>query len=191
MQEHACVYSMARDTFRTLRKGLQNMPELPKLKAQDLHIATHILGSAQSGQRNKQPSWIWSLDRPLQMMGLGWMVVSDHTYLIANSYAHILIFDTVERVHWLRAKAQFERWLEEQKSIHNEAHWIPAYFQARSQMWKRLVVTAAKESLKGHEAYASAQEQAWDELSKSSKAALSLITDASLRTYEIESILMS
>ena len=27
---------------------------------------------------------------------------------------------TVERVHWLCAKAQFERWLEEQDSIHNE-----------------------------------------------------------------------
>jgi len=72
VQEHACVYSMARDAFRTLRKGLQNMPELPKLKAQDLHIATHILGSAQSGQRNKQPSWIWSFGETIADHGT-WM----------------------------------------------------------------------------------------------------------------------
>jgi hypothetical protein len=28
---------------------------------------------------------------------------------------------SIERVHWLFAKAQFEKWLEEQDRIHNEA----------------------------------------------------------------------
>jgi len=99
--------------------------------------------------------------------------------------------NTVERVHWLRAKAQFERWLEEQRSVHNEAEWVPAYFQARSDMWRMLMATAVKGSLVGHEAYASAQVHAWKELSTSSTAALSLITSAPLKTYAIESILLT
>ncbi len=101
----------------------------------------------------------------------------------------MLKFNVVERVHWLRAKAQFQRWLEEQRSIHNEAEWVPAYFQARSEMWRKLMISAAERSLKGHEAYASAQVCAWEELSSSSKAALSSITGAQLKSYHIESIL--
>jgi hypothetical protein len=102
----------------------------------------------------------------------------------------MLNVNTVEKVHWLRAKAQFQRWLEEQRSIHNEAEWIPAYFQARSEIWRNLMISAAQESLKGHEAYASAQVHAWGELSASSKAALSSITSAQLKSYKIESILL-
>ena len=94
-------------------------------------------------------------------------------------------------MHWLQAKAQFERWLEEQRSVHNEAEWVPAYFQAKSEMWRKLMVTATQGSLIGHKAYASAQVHAWEELSTSSRAALSVITNVPLKTYKIESILLS
>ena len=44
-------------------------------------------------------------------------------------------------------------------------------------------------SLKGHEAYASYQIYAWEQLANSSKKALSEIADTSLKNYDIESIL--
>lgn len=103
----------------------------------------------------------------------------------------MLISIPVERVHWLRAKAQFERWLEEQDSIHNEAEWIPAYFHAKAETWRHLMALAAHESLKGHKAYASYQMHAWEELSQSSANALSPITRSPLIHYDIESILQS
>ncbi|KAH9019354.1 hypothetical protein EDB85DRAFT_2197813 [Lactarius pseudohatsudake] len=59
----------------------------------------------------------------------------------------LIIFDprgVVERVHWLRARAQFKRWEEEQHSIHNEAKWIPAYFHAKAETWKKLMITAQR-----------------------------------------------
>ena len=34
--------------------------ELLQLLSEDLHVATLVLGSEQTGQRNKQQSWIWS-----------------------------------------------------------------------------------------------------------------------------------
>ena len=97
----------------------------------------------------------------------------------------------VERVHWLRAKAQFERWMEEQDSIHNEAKWIPAYFHAKAESWRELIDMAAKRSLKGHQAYASYQMHAWEELSKSSAHALSPITRSLIKHYTVESVLVS
>jgi hypothetical protein len=52
---------------------------------------------------------------------------------------------TVNRVHWLRAKAQFERWKEEQDSIHNEAEWVPVYFHAKAKLWKDWMDLAVQE----------------------------------------------
>ena len=103
----------------------------------------------------------------------------------------VLTCQSVERVHWLRAKAQFERWLEEQDSIHNEAHWIPAFFTSKAETWQKLLAFASQGSLKGHKAYASYQMYAWEELSNSSKKALSQITDTSLKHYDFESLLLS
>lgn len=98
---------------------------------------------------------------------------------------------TVERVHWLRAKAQFERWLEEQDSIHNEAEWIPSFFQSKAETWRHLMAFASQGLLKGHEAYASYQVCAWEGLSESSKRALSPILDTPVKHYNVESLLLS
>ena len=72
IQEHACVYSMARDVCRRLRKALKKISDLPKLHLEDLQVASHILGSAQVDQRNTQPSWIWSFGRTIEDDGT-WM----------------------------------------------------------------------------------------------------------------------
>ena len=121
-------------------------------------------------------------------MAHGWMTVSN---CFPRNHIVILTCVTVERVHWLRAKAQFECWLEEQDSIHNEAEWIPAYFHAKAETWRHLMVFAEQGSLKGHAAYASYQMHAWEELSQSSANALSPITQPPLIHYDIESIILS
>ena len=109
--------------------------------------------------------------------------------MTAVSFILMLIWILVERVHWLRAKAQFERWLEEQDSIHNEAQWIPAYFHAKAETWRKLMVLSINSSLKGHQSYASCQVHAWDELSRSSAHALSSITESPLIEYDVQSML--
>ncbi|KAH8990951.1 hypothetical protein EDB83DRAFT_2535058 [Lactarius deliciosus] len=171
VHEHARVYSMAWDAYCKIQQASVNLPALPKLRAEDLHVATLVLGSEPVGQHNKQKSWIW---------GFGHTVEDDGTWM-----------DDFERVHWLRAKAQFERWLEEQHSIHNEAEWVPAYFHAKAEIWKKLMTIATQGSLKGHQAYASYQMHAWEELSRSSRKALTLITDAPLKHCKIKSIHLS
>ena len=89
--------------------------------------------------------------------------------------------EIVDRVHWLRAKAQFERWKEEQDSIHNEAVWVPTYFHAKAELWSEFRKFAVREKFLGHTAYASRQAYAWEELSRSSTKALIPITSSPLK----------
>jgi hypothetical protein len=63
VHEHSRVYSMARDAYRTVRNGYPDGPDLPQLHKEDLRIATLVLGSDQTGQRNKQRSWIWGFGK--------------------------------------------------------------------------------------------------------------------------------
>jgi hypothetical protein len=87
----------------------------------------------------------------------------------------------VNRVHWLQAKAQFERWKEEQYIIHNEAAWVPAYFYTKEKLWNDQRSVAVQKQLDGHVAYALHQAHSWEELSRSSWNALAVITSAPLK----------
>ncbi|KAN0137341.1 hypothetical protein V8E53_004786 [Lactarius tabidus] len=163
VNHHARNYSMAREAYLQIQQAYSVGPELPQLCLADLRVGTAILDPAEVRQRNTQLSWIWSF---------GETVDKDGTWM-----------DEFNRVHWLRAKAQFERWLEEQASIHNEAVWVPAYFHSKAEQWEERMKNAAQYSQKGHAAYASQQMHSWEELSKSSEKSLAPITSTPVKTF--------
>lgn len=72
VQEHARIYSMARDAYRTVRQAYTMGVDLPQLRKQDLHVETLVLGSEKTGQRNKQSSWIWGFGKTTEDDG-SWM----------------------------------------------------------------------------------------------------------------------
>jgi hypothetical protein len=81
--------------------------------------------------------------------------------------------------------------MEEQASIHNEAAWVPAYFRTKAEQWHALMSIAGQQAQHGHEAYASQQMHSWEELSRSSKKALSPITSAPLKEFKSASLYLS
>ncbi|KAH8995501.1 hypothetical protein EDB86DRAFT_2829415 [Lactarius hatsudake] len=105
VHEHAQNYGMARDAYIKVQQASDGSLELPPLHATDLRVKTTILGAAEVGQRNTQLPWIWSFGTS-NVEGGAW-------------------FEEFSRVHWLHAKAQHERWKEEDKAIKNEAMWVP------------------------------------------------------------------
>ena len=54
---------MACNAYRNLCNMSTIKAELPPLTKEDLHIATLVLGSEITGQRNTQISWIWSFGK--------------------------------------------------------------------------------------------------------------------------------
>ncbi|KAF8264206.1 hypothetical protein EI94DRAFT_1703401 [Lactarius quietus] len=116
IKEAKLCFAQAGDALHRIRlalrfKSVLFQTQLPLLKLADLPINTIVLGAVPTRQRNQQLSWIWSFGTATRQDG-AWM-------------------DDFNRVHWLHAKAQFERWKEEEVSIHNEAVWIPAFFTHR------------------------------------------------------------
>ncbi|KAH8987551.1 hypothetical protein EDB86DRAFT_2832248 [Lactarius hatsudake] len=159
VHEHARNYGMARDAYIKVQQASDGSLELPPLHAMDLRVKTAILGAAEVGQRNTQLPWIWSFGTS-NVEGGAW-------------------FEEFSRVHWLRAKAQHERWKEEDKAIKNEAMWVPQYFHAKATCWKAWMDVARVAKLDGHNAYASYQAHAWEEMCRSSMKALVPITSSS------------
>ena len=94
LSEHARIYSMARDAYRKLRNNSTIKAALPPLGRDDLRIATLVLGSETTGQRNTQQSWIWSFGKVTADDGT-WMDDCELSFAFAsiNVYrcAHILI----------------------------------------------------------------------------------------------------
>ncbi|KAI0257945.1 hypothetical protein BC834DRAFT_812729, partial [Gloeopeniophorella convolvens] len=60
VQEHARVYSLARDMFDVLENALPSQESLPELTKADMKVQTLVLGSNERGQRNEQLPWIWT-----------------------------------------------------------------------------------------------------------------------------------
>ena len=60
VQEHARVYSLARDMFDVLEDALPSQESLPVLTKADMKVQTLVLGSNERGQRNEQLPWIWT-----------------------------------------------------------------------------------------------------------------------------------
>ena len=51
---------MAQDAYQRVHPAFPDGLEILQLLPEDLHVATLVLGSEQTGQQNKQKSWIWS-----------------------------------------------------------------------------------------------------------------------------------
>ena len=88
VQEHARIYSMARDAYYKLQSKSSTEVKLPPLCREDLNAETLILGSDVTGQCNKQPSWIWGFGKTTEDDGT-WM--DDCKLLFRQCCMHVVI----------------------------------------------------------------------------------------------------
>jgi hypothetical protein len=71
---------------------------------------------------------------------------------------------TVERVHWLRARAQMKRWTEEFTLVQYEMRWTVQYFKHKAQVWLRHAERGSSTVHAGVIAYAYRQAATWRSL---------------------------
>lgn len=69
---------------------------------------------------------------------------------------------SVQRVHWLRARAQKKRWEEELILVKHEMEWTSRYFLHRARLWHERYED--RDVRKGPKAYAARQSAQWKQL---------------------------
>ncbi|KAI0258462.1 hypothetical protein BC834DRAFT_847349 [Gloeopeniophorella convolvens] len=128
VQESAWIYSACHKAVKYLRGLEASMDDLPLLSREHLGVHNLLLGAEPRGQRNTQLLWVWSFGR--------WNV-PEGTWI-----------DDFNHVHWLRAKAQFDRWKEEEQNLWHEAEWVPRFFDHKSSFWGALCQSTAEAETK-------------------------------------------
>jgi len=66
-------------------------------------------------------------------------------------------------VHWLKGRAQKNRWAEELRITQNEMEWVTRFFFSKRREWSTWLASCPSPS-SGHVAYAERQMDMWDDL---------------------------
>jgi len=77
----------------------------------------------------------------------------------------------VQRVHWLRARAQKERWAEEKILVGYEMQWTVRYFLHYRDAWRERTRTGIGIALAGSRAYGARKEAMWEHLAQQAEVA--------------------
>jgi len=89
------------------------------------------------------------------------MTVGAFNFLCALVDAKSINLNAVYRVHWLRAKAQKTRWIEELQCLQVEMESAVRFFQYQERFWQEKQELIEPSSQPGHAAWAARQSSMW------------------------------
>ena len=164
VQHHARVYMRARQAIEKLGADNILLDRYKVLKREDLTVKTSVIAPQVRGQRNKSLPWFWTMDIRRDNEFGAWMedctlLICLHTLILNNS-----ILLKVYRVHWLRAKAQRMRWIEELQCLQVEMGSAIRFFRHQEQFWiaKQNIIEPLLQP--GHSAWAARQSAMWSSM---------------------------
>lgn len=159
VQHHARVYTRARQALVDLGASTPLLDRYKILRRQDLTVKTSIIAPHVRGQRNESLPWFWTMDVRRDTDVGEWM--EDCTCLSVNTRSRNLILNAVYRVHWLRAKAQKTRWIEELQCLQVEMGSAVRFFKHQERFWQANEEVTEPQSQPGHAAWAARQSAMW------------------------------
>ena len=178
VQHHARVYMRARKAIEELNADALLLDLYKVLRRQDLSVKTSVIAPHVRGQRNKSLAWFWRMDvrRDTSDTSVGeWMkdcaCFSSHTCL-KNVIPYV-----VYRVHWLRAKAQKMRWIEELQCLQVEMDSAVRFFRHQEYFWEAKRKLIDSQSQSGHSAWAARQSAMWHSMATQAKFKFTALLD--------------
>jgi hypothetical protein len=159
VQHHARVYTRARQAMVDLGVGSTLLDRYKVLKRQDLSVETSVIAPHVRGQRNKLLPWFWTMDVRRDADVGEWM--EDCTWFPAYIHLISVTLHAVYRVHWLRAKAQKMRWIEELQCLQVEMESAVRFFRHQEQFWQEKQELVDPQSQPGHAVWAARQSAMW------------------------------
>jgi hypothetical protein len=189
---HSRLYSKCRSSLVTLGAYASTLTRFKVLTLEDVRASTAVLNPNEPGSTRIKLPWIWqtSASNRLGLIGShageintgqstnGLNSMFECVYISSHSIFYI-DSSTVQRIHWLRARAQLMRWQEEATLTTYEMQWTVRYFAHNSGMWNRVQDTRAGTGAgAGAIAYAKRKKSTWEQLSYKSDRTFTLLNPA-------------
>ncbi|KAF8950435.1 hypothetical protein BDZ97DRAFT_1933982 [Flammula alnicola] len=176
---HARIYSRCRTRLVQLGCDPETLRVFRVLTKTDLRASTAIVNPNITGSTSLRLSWLWHIRRWQRLgsvPGAGPVVAggADEPSATGNcadadADADADFYDAdpatlleFKRVHWLRARAQKQRWREELILVAYEMQWTVRYFSRESSKWRSAVDTPTISA--GAKAYAYRKHLFWHKL---------------------------
>ncbi|KAG1889031.1 uncharacterized protein F5891DRAFT_1198847 [Suillus fuscotomentosus] len=135
-----------------LEPGQDQVQKYKPLLREQLKISTAVGDPNARGQRNESLAWFWSVEVDLRGPDQSW---NEEFY----------------QVHWLRAKALWDRWREEMLLVKLEMDWTCKFFLWKTTQWGDHMQESLEKHLPGHGCYAGRQSQMYSLLAQDAQAA--------------------
>ena len=152
---HLRVYSNARWALGRLKASPDILNKFQPIEKKDTHTLPNISKSNAPGNWNKNIPWFWGLNIHGDSTEDFHMEERKHSNPL--DVLGIIPLYLVYRVNYLRAKARYDRWLEESKLIPWEMRRTMLFFSGRAAEWDGL----SKDTTPGKECYARRQSAMW------------------------------
>ncbi|KAG1765179.1 hypothetical protein EV702DRAFT_1051123 [Suillus placidus] len=149
---HASIYTKTRKQMMKLEPGQEQLQKYKPLLREQLKISTAVGDPNARGQRNESLAWFWSIEVDLGGPDQSW---NEEFY----------------RVHWLRAKALWNRWREELILVKLEMDWTRNFFLWKATQWADQMQESLDKHLLGHACYSGRQSQMYSLLAQDAQAA--------------------
>ncbi|KAG2361663.1 hypothetical protein BDR07DRAFT_1171596, partial [Suillus spraguei] len=150
---HASIYTKTRKQMIQLEPGPDQLQKYKPLLCEQLKISTAVGNPNAQGQRNESLAWFWSVEVDMEGPENSW---NEEFY----------------RVHWLRAKALRDRWMEEISLVQSEMmDWMCNFFLWKATQWGARMQESLLKQLPGHACYARRQSQMYSLLAQDAQAA--------------------
>jgi hypothetical protein len=164
---HSQVYTRCRQRLLYLGADATTLQRFRELKKEDIKASTAILTPNISGSTTLKLSWIWH-DVAHHILPHADADVSNNPAAMLECISSYSFNDlcthqfSVRRVHWLRARAQMNRWTEECTLVKYEMEWTVRYFMYKSRLWPSAPMSLAA----GPAAYARRKAVMWDHMAR-------------------------
>jgi len=176
VQHHARVYMRARQAIVDLGAEAFLLERYKVLKRQDLSVQTSVIAPSVRGQRNKSLPWFWTMDVRRDADVRPWM--EDCAYFLCSHKLRGRNSIAVYRVHWLRAKAQKMRWIEELQCLQVEMEAAVRFFGHQGQVWQTRQKLINPQSQPGHAAWAARQSAMWYSMAMHAKSKFTALIES-------------
>ena len=174
------VYSYCRIALVHLKANNDILSRYRIIERKDIASSGALLNPNEPGSSTHRLSWIWQTGHRAEdsnSPGLYECTASKYLFYTYNDLSKFFYF-IVNRVHWLRARAQQQRWREEYILVHHEMEWTVRYYIHQSKIWKKRRSVAEDMGDNGAAVYASRKAAMWDNMASSADSQFRINCDA-------------